>query len=314
MSELLEALEHTNPIFKDFVLDSLSRFKEVHLEQHSQCNAKCIMCPREGKQNLGVMPEFIFVECIAQLQVSPPPMIQFHLNGEPLLNSDLPKRIAFTKKHLPNTITMFFTNASLLTEEKSKELLDSGLDQICFSVDGGNKEDYEKIRVGLSWDVVLNNIKKFHELNVQTGRKVKTQAVIIPQKENRKSIDTFVKLFTDIGIDNVGGSGVNNIGGLLSVDNFVTDLQYNKGNINSPCWRIFNDLPVMANGKVILCCQNILGDNVIGDITKESLWDIWTGEKLNNIRAQFILGHKEFIPFCNKCDYMKSFIAPMWWL
>ena len=56
------------------------------------------------------------------------------------------------------------TNATVLTEEKSRQILDAKFSEVVFSVDAGTKETYESIRVLGKFERVVNNIKKFNEI------------------------------------------------------------------------------------------------------------------------------------------------------
>jgi sulfatase maturation enzyme AslB (radical SAM superfamily) len=226
----------------------------------------------------------------------------------------LAERMNIAKQLLPNTRMIFFTNGSLMTELAASMLLDSALDEICFSFDGGTKEDYEAIRRGLSFERVFLNIKRFQEENVKRGKRVRTHAFIIPQQLNKNSIDKFMAMFKSIGIDDVGGSGVQNIGGRIDSKAMkVNELQYNKGSIKAPCWRIFQDIDVMADGKVPVCCQDVQGDFILADANEENILDIWRGKAFNDLRMMHFQGRQSEVPFCQTCDFMTGFVAPDWW-
>lgn len=297
----------------------------ARLESSSRCNANCIHCPREGiTRPLGEMPQNIFIKCVDGLAQCPRPIhyLFLHLNGEPLLLDidELVWRINYAKEKLPHTMITFFTNAQLLTAEISAKLICSKLDKLSFSFDGGTKEDYEAIRKGLSWEVVLENITTFCRMNKRLGsnRHIQTQSILLPQKGNLTSIDAYFARFKEIGIDDVGGSGVNNIGGLIDAASIKTDLQYNKGNPNTPCWRAFTEINVMSDGRVCACCQDVHGRVIHGDVNIDSILNIWHGESATKLREEFLMRkHPNLSPefeCCNRCDFMVSFWSPYeWW-
>ena len=299
---------------KAYILEKIKKPSEVHLESDSRCNARCIMCPRTGMERYqGPMRQSLFYKIIEDLIPDPPELLHFHLNGEALMigHRELAHRIEYAKTYLPGSKMIIFTNASLLTEEASRFLIGSPLDEIAFSVDGGTKEDYEKVRKGLHWETTLKNIAYFVNQNM-INHKIKTHCFIVPLKENRGSIDKFHQLFKSMGVDNVGGSGVINIGGLVDADSLRTDLQYMGGNINSPCWRIFVDIDVMADGNVPVCCQDVRGRLIMGNARTENLLDVWKGS-FNELRKKFLLGKRSEIPVCQDCDFMRSFCPPEFW-
>ena len=122
-----------------------------------------------------------------------------------------------------------------------------------------------------------------------------------------------MRMFQQMKIDDVGGSGVQNIGGLIDSKEFRTDLQQvDMSLINSPCWRIFKDLDVMADGNIPVCCQCVQGIPVLGNAMERNLLEFWNGPEMNDIRIKFIQGKKNELPFCKDCDYMPGHGATEW--
>lgn len=303
--------------FMGYMAEKLQGPSEVHLESDSRCNARCVMCPREGMERYqGPMARKLFDRAVDQVKAFPTvELLHFHLNGEPLLlgADELVRRLDYARRWLQRPRLLFFTNASLLDEYFTHALLDSALDEIAFSVDGGDKLSYERVRVGLQWEKVIGNIKFFVEENIKRGRRIKTHAFIVPQKGNEGTIEAFHTLFRDMGVDDVGGSGVQNIGGLVDSKALKLKEQYDKGDKRMPCWRIFVDIDVLADGRVPVCCQDVRGLHILGDIKKQTLEAIWHGEAMANVRLSHLGRLQEQIEFCSACDYMESFVAPEWW-
>lgn len=59
-----------------------------------------------------------------------------HGVGEPLLNRDLPRMVAHLKSR--GVYVLFNTNATLLTEDWGRRLIEAGLDELRVSVDGAD--------------------------------------------------------------------------------------------------------------------------------------------------------------------------------
>lgn len=300
---------------KEYLKMALAFPQEIHLESSSKCNARCIMCPRDGMERYqGDMSRELFLKAVHECEGSNLKYIHFHLNGEPLMMDidELCWRIKYARKLNPEeyiegktTGLVFFTNGSLLTKERIEKILDSGLDILVISIDGGNKEDYERVRVGLKFETVVENVKNLVEMRNKSGVKMKLQTAIVPQKANEKTINLYHRIFNEIGVDDVGGSGVQNIGGLIDSESMILkDLQTKVGDINAPCWRVFLDLSITASGKATVCCQDVRAMEIIGDLNTQTLKEIWHGERIMNIRQKFAEGRKAEIPFCAKCDYM----------
>lgn len=309
---------------KEYLTRALEFPQEIHLESHSGCNANCTICPRDGMTRYkGDMPRKIFEKAVMWHGEQNMSYIHFHLNGEPLLMDidELCDRINFTRVWNPivDKVRMtpklcFFTNGSLLDEVKAGQILNSQLDIIVISIDGGNKRDYENIRKGLTWETVVENVRFLVNLRNETLSKLWIQTAIIPQMANKGSLDKYFALFKSMGVDDVGGSGVQNIGGLIDSESMIIKgNQYDKGNVNAPCWRVFLDLSVMADGRCVVCCQDVRGMEVVGDLNTQSIMDVWHGDRMTEIRDNFVHGRKRKIPFCRNCDYMRSMVSPDFW-
>ena len=75
------------------------------------------------------------------------PSVEPQGTNEPLLIKDFEKYLKYA--HSKNFIDiMINTNGSALTERRSKQLLDSGITRLRFSLDAATPETYAKIRVG----------------------------------------------------------------------------------------------------------------------------------------------------------------------
>lgn len=292
--------------------------KEIHLESSSRCNSSCITCPRDKMQRqLGEMSREIFVKAVNETANYDMDYIMLHLNGEPLLLDidELVWRINYARDTNPKCKQInFFTNGSLLTPEIADKLLLSKLDLIMISIDGGNQEDYEKIRKGLSWKTLTNNVYNLVQRKRELKSKLFIQTAIIPQVANQNSVRTYFSIFSAMGVDHVAGSGVNNIGGLIDADNMKLSAQRNDVKaINLPCFKIFLDLDICSDGRALICSQDVVGALPIGDLNNQTLQEIWQGPVISEIRKKFISGRKQEIPFCGKCDFMTGFVYPEWW-
>ena len=93
--------------------------------------------------------------------------INLFLGGESLFHKRLPDMIRYAREN--GIGTRLSTNATVLTKDKAKAIIDAGLDFIIFSFDGYEKEVYEKIRVNASFEKTLANIKGFLEEKKRRG-------------------------------------------------------------------------------------------------------------------------------------------------
>lgn len=172
----------------------------VDIEVASICDLACPFCYRQfiATPDKVICDDLAFrlIDEAAELGV---PSIKFNWRGEPLLYPRLAELISYAKeKGILETIIN--TNATYLNAEVSNSLIDSGLDLIIYSFDGGSKESYEKMRPGRfkenSFDEVYNNIKQFHIIRENRGSLFpRTKIQMILTDETFLEINSFYTLF-----------------------------------------------------------------------------------------------------------------------
>lgn len=67
------------------------------------------------------------------------------------------------------------------------------------------------------------------------------------------------------------------------------------------CVLPFKQIIIRPDGKVSLCCNDPLGKNTLGDLTQETLWNIWYNENFKDVRKALYIGRKEW-KHCKYCD------------
>jgi radical SAM protein with 4Fe4S-binding SPASM domain len=67
------------------------------------------------------------------------------------------------------------------------------------------------------------------------------------------------------------------------------------------CYFPFRQMVIRPTGKVSLCCNDPLGKYTLGDLTEQSVTDVWYGEKFREIRELISKGRKN-VAACAHCD------------
>ncbi len=73
------------------------------------------------------------------------------------------------------------------------------------------------------------------------------------------------------------------------------------------CALPFQQLIVRPTGEVSLCCNDALGKYTLGDLNKESILDVWYGERYKKYRNAIIEGRKN-IEICKTCDVFSLYL------
>ena len=217
--------------------------------------------------------------------------------GEPLLDSSLGEKISvFSKEGIP---TFLSTNASLLTEDRSIELLEAKLSTIVLSIDSLNKKAYEKIRHGLIFETVLENILKFIELRNKISPS--TQIRMIEQSHNMGEWESFEKYWKPKlkPHDRLTVKKVHAWGGKLKiadVKNVETDQDH------FPCVSLWSFFSVLYDGSVPFCSGDGATEKFeTGNCYNTSIKDLWKGKMWNSYRELHLNGKKEPSIICKNC-------------
>lgn len=133
-------------------MKDMSDFPEVvRLESSCVCNFNCVHCANgqehPNRKDGGILDKKLFSILLKQFnehKYMPRVMVLYH-GGEPLLNKDLSYFIREARAVGISRVKIV-TNCSLLTAEKSEELIRSGLTDIDMSFDGFSAEENDYLR------------------------------------------------------------------------------------------------------------------------------------------------------------------------
>lgn len=71
---------------------------------------------------------------------------------------------------------------------------------------------------------------------------------------------------------------------------------------NIICTWPFVGLFVAWNLKVYLCCSDYLHEVILGDLSKQSIMDIWLSSRYREIRWKMLTTQRADLPFCRNCE------------
>jgi len=277
---------------------------EVAIETTNRCNLRCTHCGRSSHLRPPADMRFDdFRKIIDQVEYFKP-FISLHAHGEPLLNRELPKMIAYTKeKGLRHEL---ITNTTLLTEKKSRELLDSGLEYIMFSFSGGTKKTYESIHVNAKCERTLQNIVSFLKVKKELGAwDCRTRTVFVFEEKTKGEVERYEKMFELLPIDRVSISPLFNFYN-FNEEAFTDNKGKNVGACKSP-WRC---LTVNVEGYIRGCLFDYRNTFNFGHINDVSIEETWNCERMQLFRAAHLKGDGNFdlFPECEQiCRYCNEF-------
>ena len=323
-----------DPIDRQDVINSLEEFRSkkpivYNIETTNACNMKCEMCPRTTMMTRAIEHmnmdtfktvvdqlepfsdnEWIewenFVEKkydISRFDMSEnhfflyiiPKVIVLHGYGDPLLDEDMAERVGLLNyRKIPS---YFSCNPANIKIDKTIEMFKNGLDYIKYSIESVDDIRHKKIR-GKASNFTDSYGKILKLIDIKNKHLYKTTIIITMLNLNKQSqMEEFVKLRDAF-------KGMNVYTYLKSQDQQWYQNE-NKGT-DSIHWLEFCQFPwssmtIKSNGESAICVEDFNNEIILGDSKKESLCDIWNGEKYTRLRKEHF-DLKPGIKCIEQCD------------
>lgn len=282
------------------------------------CNFKCSFCPTGHPRLLakvvrpnGLMDFNLFCKIIDDVRGFGRKLekINLYKDGEPFLNRDLVKMVAYAKaKKIAKDINIT-SNGLLINEANTRGIVAAGLDSIRISVEHVSDSGYRKItNTPTKYEQIRKNIEYLFNEKKKKKSHLKIHAKLIDtglsDAEKEKFIKDFSNISDSININPIDGRN-NSHGYDFSLGQGIpSTTAYNTlSKINRiVCPYPFYSIAINFNGLVSVCCMDWGLNAIVGDVSKESIVDIWRGEKLHNFMIRHLKGERKKINICADCQ------------
>jgi MoaA/NifB/PqqE/SkfB family radical SAM enzyme len=174
-------------------------YAKIEIDQ--RCNLKCIMCFREsGITSNEFMTLEYFKDVVDKLgpglcEVWP------HGFGEPMIHPQFFEMMEYLKEK--GIMWSVATNGTYLNSENNKKLLETGAKTVRISMDAGKREEYERIRVGADFNLVMAGIMDLIRQRDEGGYKTKVALYSVVGVDTFKNVDDVVRLHYQLGTDHL---------------------------------------------------------------------------------------------------------------
>lgn len=291
----------------------------VQIDICSACNFKCNFCfhsdleaIKRADVRFGSMSYKLFCKIIDDMKeqwgFNKVKKLRLFKVGEPLLNKDVCNMIAYAKKAQVAEKIEITTNGVLLNPDLNQKMIDAGLDILNISVNGIDEEQYRKVcKYELTMEKFLANIKDFYDRKGDKCRlTVKYGDIGYTQREKDRFYELFGDKCDEMFVETISDTlwqDTNIADNVKKADvgTYGEELKYKK-----VCPFLFTTMVINESGMVHLCCADWKSEYVIGDLNKESINDIWKGEKLKNIQIMHLKGQKDKMSICQKCQSLSA--------
>lgn len=198
---------------RDYFLGKNTAPISIEIDPSNSCNHSCPFCISghihlskfKGTDyfNRVIMEKNILMGLVKDISSMGIKSLAWTGGGEPTLNPHLKDAINFLKSN--STIKMgMFTNGTLLSKFNLFETVVTSLEWIRISIDAGNKNSYDNLRVTNkknNFDTVIANINELILCKKKLNSKITIGVGFVVTEKNYKEIIEFANLFKNIDVD-----------------------------------------------------------------------------------------------------------------
>lgn len=275
------------PMLTDEVLGSLPN--TIVVETTNFCNLRCPVCFTHSRmtRKRGMMEMRTFtniIDSLSEFQDRFLPSLAFTMAGEPTLHKGIADFVRLATRN--GVETSISTNATVLDESLSKDLLEGGLSSILLCLDGITKEAHEAYRIGSDFNKVKENIEHFVALRdrLQRGKK-RTHCTLLTllTKYSENQIEQITSWAAALGFDQIHFKTLG-LGSQISENErkrfrylLPQNAEYRRhvsGKVPISCDTPLNQIVIWWNGDISPCCVDYNSSVIYGNINERPLKDI----------------------------------------
>jgi len=286
----------------------------INVDPADICNFQCKFCPTGDRKLMaktpgrshGIMDFELYKKIINDICEFEKPIkvLRLYKDGEPLLNPRLVEMIRYTKEKRCAERIDTTTNAVLLNPKKNTELIATGLDRINISIEGINAQQYwEFSKCKVDFEKLVENIRHLYENKKQCEIIIKINGDILSEDDKKKFYEIFGDIADGVYIEHI----------MACWPEFgIKEVEVNQelGLYGQPikeiqvCPYVFYSFSINSDGLASLCFLDWSRKLIIGDAKKESVKDIWNGDKLSEYQKMFLQKKRKNHNICGGCGQM----------
>lgn len=263
--------------------------REVAIETLALCNARCTFCPYPTIERQGArMPDELLSRLMDELATFDHAFsfTPFKLS-DPLIEPRI-EAILARLAHIPMASLRLFTNGQALTEAKLRAIAGvRNVEHLWVSLNEIDAQRYREV-MGLDLRITLRNLDRLHDHVVagSFGHKVIVSAVGTERTDVVAFIQGRWPRFETWRVTRNSWLGF--------TEAETTEVP------DTTCGRWW-EINIHADGKVALCCQDADARFAIGDVTTQTILEVYNSWYFKE-RRQKLLSRRQ-VPVCRTCTY-----------
>jgi len=279
----------------------------LRIEMTQGCNRTCYSCPvspKKSKWKFMSMETFALIISNIDDRVK---RIELSMHGEPLLNPYIVFFIDMLRNKLPKVQISIISNVESIHDVNVLlQLFRMGLNFL--HVDIYSKKTKERFL-----NLLRNNLPELKSHGIKSQWFVKGGINIWGYHGGKEKI--ILVSDESEGFNIIGKHIIRNIhtwAGNLPYDRWeYYGIKLEQFPMMKKCTEPMKCAPIDIHGRVSLCCADAAKSLIMGDLDKESMYDIWNGDTMKKVRYVLSNGRRDLIPACFFCN-RPSFRVGLW--
>ena len=269
----------------------------VQIEPTSICNFRCVFCfqtdpllTQRKEGHMGQMPVELFKEVIDQIE-GKVEFVTLASRGEPLLTKGIEEMLAYASgKFLGFKIN---TNATFLDERRAHAILEAEPNTLVFSADAADSETYSQLRVNGDFEKVMGNIRRFREIRERDYPQSRTITRVsgVAFDDDRQDHET-IQGFWQEYVDQTA---------FVAYNPWENAYDNAPNGIEDPCSDLWRRTFIWWDGRVNPCDVDYRSFLSPGNISSESVGNVWTGQGYSRLRELHLERQRQTVNPCRGC-------------
>ena len=252
-------------------IDGIPTFSVIEFNTSELCNRTCEFCPRVDPEVYPNRKLYLKVELMEKVARDLSAFnyrgkILFSAFSEPFLHNELETLIALGRKYCPDARIEVVTNGDFVTVERVRSLFDNGLTTLLTSMYDGPEQ---------------------------------VEPLTAVRNELGLSDEQFILRVRYLSRDEHFGITMSNRAGMIEIG------ELGVGKLKEPlkkqCFYPHYEMMVDYDGSVLLCPHDWGKKICAGNLSEESILDVWNNKTMAFVRRKLGASERGFAP-CNVCD------------
>ncbi len=271
--------------------------KVIEVQFHNKCNSNCLICPyKDMNYNYEKMSKELFEKFLSEIDENKLKRIIPYLNNEPFLSTDFINMVKMIRNKFKKIEIEISSNVSMIKEIDIVEMSKLNITELRLSVFGYEKSTYNKMMPCLNYEKTFEKLQMISSVMKDSNTIISIVMIDNGEINEQEFIDMKC-------LCNKLGFKFERWGFLDRSDNvtYKSNNIYNENVSSCEQNRPLERMHILSDGRVIFCCQDWSHSLVVGNISYNTISEVWNSETFINARKSLYDKEKDSPMICKKC-------------